>query len=91
MVLFQLFHLMSVLFLIFCVFKNVLEYAGLADKLHTDMHEVIGHASGKIEKGVGQPHETLKNYASALEEGRADLVALYYLMDQKLIDLGVMP
>ncbi|MES2764095.1 MAG: dihydrofolate reductase [Bacteroidota bacterium] len=71
--------------------KNVLAYAGLADKLHTDMHEVIGHASGQIEDGVGQPHETLKNYASALEEGRADLVALYYLMDQKLVDLGVMP
>ena len=71
--------------------KNVLDYAGLADKLHTDMHEVIGHASGKIEPGVGQPHETLKNYASALEEGRADLVALYYLMDQKLVELGVMP
>ncbi len=71
--------------------KNVLNYAGLADKLHTDMHEVIGHASGQIEPGVGQPHETLKNYASALEEGRADLVALYYLMDKKLVDLGVMP
>ncbi len=71
--------------------KNVLEYAGLADKLHTDMHEVIGHASGQIEPGIGQPHETLKNYASALEEGRADLVALYYLMDQKLVELGVMP
>ncbi len=71
--------------------KNVLDYAGLADKLHTDMHEVIGHASGQIEPGVAQPHETLKNYASALEEGRADLVALYYLMDQKLVDLGVMP
>ena len=71
--------------------KNVLDYAGLADKLHTDMHEVIGHASGQIEPGVGQPHETLKNYASALEEGRADLVALYYLMDKKLVELGVMP
>src|SRR6202008_3107191 len=44
--------------------KNVLDYAGLADKLHTDMHEVIGHASGQIEAGVGQPHETLKSYAS---------------------------
>lgn len=70
---------------------RVKNYAGLADKLHTDMHEVIGHASGQIEEGVKQPHETLKNYASALEEGRADLVALYYLMDQKLVDLGVMP
>ena len=71
--------------------KNVLAYAGLADKLHTDMHEVIGHASGQIEPGIGQPNETLKNYASSLEEGRADLVALYYLMDKKLVELGVMP
>lgn len=71
--------------------NRVKQYAPLADKLHTDMHEVIGHASGQIEKGVKQPHETLKNYASALEEGRADLVALYYLMDQKLVDIGVMP
>jgi dipeptidyl-peptidase III len=71
--------------------KRVSDYASLADKLHTDMHEVIGHASGKIEKGIGQPHETLKNYASALEEGRADLVALYYLLDPKLVELGVMP
>ena len=71
--------------------KNVLDYAGLADKLHTDMHEVIGHASGQIEKGIGQPNETLKNYASTLEEGRADLVALYYLLDKKLVELGVMP
>jgi dipeptidyl-peptidase-3 len=71
--------------------QRVLNCAGLADKLHTDMHEVIGHASGQINKGVGQPNETLKNYASALEEGRADLVALYYLFDKKLIELGVMP
>lgn len=70
---------------------RVKEYASLADKLHTDMHEVIGHASGVIEEGVGQPAETLKNYASALEEGRADLVALYYLLDPKLVELGVMP
>lgn len=65
--------------------------ASLADKLHTDMHEVIGHASGQLNPGVGQPSETLKNYANALEEGRADLVALYYMMDQKLVDIGVMP
>ncbi|HWY11813.1 MAG TPA: dihydrofolate reductase [Bacteroidia bacterium] len=71
--------------------NRVKNFAPLADKLHTDMHEVIGHASGQIEPGVKQPHETLKNYASALEEGRADLVALYYLMDQKLVELGVMP
>lgn len=71
--------------------ERVKKFAPLADKLHTDMHEVIGHASGQLEKGVKQTSETLKNYASALEEGRADLVALYYLMDTKLVELGVMP
>lgn len=71
--------------------QRIKDYASLADKLHTDMHEVIGHASGQIEDGVGSSSQTLKNYGSALEEGRADLVALYYLMDQKLVDLGVMP
>ena len=71
--------------------QRMIKYGSLADKLHTDMHEVIGHASGQTEKGVGASSETLKNYASALEEGRADLVALYYLLDPKLIELGVMP
>jgi dipeptidyl-peptidase III len=71
--------------------ERVIRCASLADKLHTDMHEVIGHASGQLEKGVAASSETLKNYANSLEEGRADLVALYYLMDQKLVDLGVMP
>ena len=67
------------------------EHGALAGKLHTAMHEVIGHASGKFNEGVGQPRETLKNYASTIEEGRADLVALYFIMDQKLVDLGLMP
>lgn len=67
------------------------EFGSLAADLHTDMHEVIGHASGKINKGVGDPDQTLKNYASTLEEARADLVALYYILDQKLVDIGVMP
>jgi dipeptidyl-peptidase-3 len=67
------------------------KYGALAGDLHTDMHEVIGHASGQINKGIGDPDQTLKNYASTLEEARADLVALYYVYDQKLIDLGVMP
>lgn len=71
--------------------NRVKQYASLADKLHTDMHEVIGHASGVLEPGVAQPSQSLKNYASALEEGRADLVALYYLLDPKLVELGVMP
>jgi len=71
--------------------KHVKEFGALAGALHTDMHEVIGHASGQINPGVGDPSETLKNYANALEEGRADLVALYYIMDKKLVDIGVMP
>ncbi len=68
-----------------------IKYASLGGKLHTALHEVIGHASGQINKGVGQPSETLKNFASTLEEARADLVGLYYLMDQKLVDIGLMP
>jgi dipeptidyl-peptidase-3 len=66
------------------------KFGDTSDALHTDMHEVIGHASGKIKEGVGTPKETLKSYSSTLEEGRADLVALYYLMDPKLVELGVM-
>lgn len=62
-----------------------------ASKLHVDLHEIIGHGSGKIEDGVAELAETLKNYASTIEEARADLVALYFAMDQKLIDLGLMP
>lgn len=61
----------------------------LASKLHTALHEVVGHASGQLNPGVATPKETLKNYSSTLEEGRADLVALYFLMDQQLIDLGL--
>ncbi|MEO8398436.1 MAG: dihydrofolate reductase [Ignavibacteriaceae bacterium] len=67
------------------------KYGNLADDLHTDMHEAIGHASGQINPGVGTPKQTLKNYASTIEEARADLVALYYLPDQKLVDIGVSP
>jgi len=67
------------------------KYGALASDLHTDMHEVIGHASGQINPNVGQPNETLKNYASTLEEARADLVALYFILDKKLVDIGVMP
>lgn len=65
------------------------EYGQLADKLHTALHEVIGHASGQLNPGVGETKETLKNYASTLEEGRADLVGLYYLYDSKLQELGL--
>lgn len=68
-----------------------LKYGELADKLHTSLHEVIGHASGQINPGVGQPKQTMKNYASTLEEARADLVGLYYLPNEKLVELGVSP
>jgi dipeptidyl-peptidase-3 len=55
------------------------------------MHEVIGHASGQINPGVGTPKETLKTYSSTLEEARSDLVALYFIMDPKLLELDLMP
>lgn len=71
--------------------KNEEEYGQLADKLHTALHEVIGHASGKLDPGVGTPKETLKNYSSTLEEARADLVGLYYLPDNKLVEIGISP
>lgn len=67
------------------------EFGNLGSDLHTDMHECIGHASGQINPGIGTPDKTLKNYASCLEEARADLVALYYILDNKLVELGVMP
>lgn len=67
------------------------EHGSLAGKLHTALHEVVGHASGQLEPGVGETDATLKTYASTLEEGRADLVALYFIMDPRLVELGVMP
>ncbi|MBC7914635.1 MAG: dihydrofolate reductase, partial [Pyrinomonadaceae bacterium] len=70
---------------------RIREYGNLSSDLHTDMHECIGHASGQINPGIDNPEKTLKNYSSTLEEARADLVALYYVMDTKLIEIGVMP
>ncbi|MCO6476667.1 MAG: dihydrofolate reductase [Phaeodactylibacter sp.] len=67
------------------------QYGALASKMHTALHEVVGHASGQLEEGVATPKETLKNYASPLEEARADLVALYFIMDPKLVELGLIP
>ena len=65
------------------------KYGSFAGKMHTAMHEVLGHASGKLEKDVGTPKETLKSYASTLEEGRADLFGLYYIMDPKLVEMNL--
>lgn len=67
------------------------KYGNLAADLHTDMHECIGHASGQINEGVETTDKTLKNYASTLEEARADLVGLYYAVDPKLVEIGVAP
>ncbi|WP_257657206.1 dipeptidyl peptidase 3 [Parapedobacter lycopersici] len=71
--------------------ERMKQYGTLSSDLHTDMHECIGHASGQINPGVGTPDKTLKSYASCLEEARADLVALYYILDPKLVEIGVMP
>jgi dipeptidyl-peptidase-3 len=73
------------------VLARLKKYGALASDLHTDMHECIGHASGQLNEGVETTDKTLKNYASALEEARADLVGLYYVMDPKLVEIGVMP
>ena len=66
-------------------------YGALASNLHTDLHEITGHGSGQLKPGVADPNITLKNYASVIEEARADLVALYYLPDPKLVELQIMP
>lgn len=68
---------------------RIKKYGALASDLHTDMHECIGHASGQINPGVETTDKTLKNYASCLEEARADLVGLYYAVDPKLQEIGV--
>ena len=65
------------------------KYGQLADKLHTALHEVVGHASGQLNPGVGETKETLKTYASTLEEGRADLLGLYYVYNSKIQELGL--
>ena len=67
------------------------KWGNLNANLHVDLHEIVGHGSGKLKEGVGNPAETLKNYASTLEEARADLVALYFAIDPKLVKLNLMP
>lgn len=71
--------------------QRIKKYGALASNLHVDMHEVIGHASGRLNPGVDTPDKTLQTYAGTLEEARADLVALYYAVDPKLVEIGVMP
>ncbi len=63
------------------------KHGALADNLHTDMHECLGHGSGQLLPGVSD--DALKNYSSPLEECRADLFALYFMMDNKMVELGL--
>ncbi len=67
--------------------KHMEKYLYITDMLHTDLHECLGHASGQLLPGVDQ--DALKENGSALEEARADLFALYYLADPKMVELGV--
>ncbi len=71
--------------------ERAAKYAEEAGSLTTDMHEVIGHASGQQAPGKGNPQALIKEEFSALEEGRADLVGLYFIADPKLVELGVIP
>jgi dipeptidyl-peptidase-3 len=65
------------------------EHGLLGGNLHTDLHECLGHGSGQLLPGVGM--DALKNYHSTLEEARADLFALYYIMDPRMVEIGLMP
>jgi dipeptidyl-peptidase III len=68
------------------------KWGAFVGELHTDLHEVIGHASGRTSPGLRtSPQEAIKEHYSALEEGRADLIALYFVGDPKLAELKVMP
>ena len=65
------------------------KYGALCSNLHTDLHECVGHGSGKLMPGVSK--DALKEHASTIEEARADLFGLYYLADPKLVELGLLP
>jgi len=65
------------------------KYADITNDLHTDLHECLGHGSGKLLPGTDP--NALKAYDSTIEEARADLFGLYYLPDQKMVDLGIIP
>lgn len=67
----------------------ILKYGDRCDDLHTDLHECLGHGSGQLLPGTDP--DSLKSYGSTIEEARADLFALYYLADPKLVELGLTP
>lgn len=65
------------------------KFGSLSSNLHTDLHECLGHGSGKLAPGI--VGDELKNYSATLEEARADLFGLYYIRDPKMVELGVLP
>ncbi|GAB4151823.1 MAG: dihydrofolate reductase [Planctomycetota bacterium] len=67
------------------------KYASAMDDLHTNLHEVVGHASGQVLPGIGNPAQVLGTYYSTLEEARADLVGLYWISDPELRAMGLVP
>jgi len=69
--------------------KRAKDFASLTNNLHTDLHECLGHGSGKLLPGVDQ--DALKAYGSTIEEARADLFGLYYMGDPKIVELGLLP
>ena len=69
--------------------KMIREYDNLTDDLHTDLHECLGHGSGKLLPGVDP--DALKAYGATIEEARADLFGLYYMADAKMVELGLLP
>ncbi len=69
--------------------KLIEKYGDVCDDLHTDLHECLGHGSGQLLPGTDP--DALKAYGNTIEEARADLFGLYYIADQKLIDLGLVP
>lgn len=64
-------------------------YGSITDDLHTDLHECVGHGSGKLLPGVSE--DALKAHGATIEEARADLFALYFMSDKKMVELGLLP
>lgn len=69
--------------------KLMKDYGAYTNEIHTDLHECLGHGSGQLKEGVSS--NALKEFSSPLEEARADIFALYYMADSKMVELGILP
>lgn len=69
--------------------RRIMTFGSLTNDLHTDLHECLGHGSGRLEEGVSE--DALKEWSATIEEARADLYALYYIADSKLVEMGLLP